>query len=78
MGQSDGWTPDRYIDPAPHTIRQVSINNSRLYLAVAGSIPARYRHTTATCNLQQLTNFMFVSMWYTPKSIGSVGMGEHC
>jgi len=33
MGQTDGRTPDRFIDPAPHTMRAVSKSESNCQVA---------------------------------------------
>ena len=46
--ETDGWTPDRYIDPAPHTMRRALINlecsRRRMQRIVCERTPLRQSH----------------------------------
>jgi len=43
MGQTDGRTPDRYTDPAPHTMRAASTTSVRFNHTCSGKYHKLYK-----------------------------------
>ena len=50
MGQIDGWTPYRFVDSAPHTVRAVRIKGSCLLASRYADVDSLHQRDCSKCD----------------------------